>query len=169
MASLVTPSLSGPSSRGAAALWARIEELTTEALVLRKEGDEAGAARLLGQELPPMLGQWAGMCGLPAPARKLKLQQMLEARQQQVEEMFLQRRLIVDEVVRRLREPVAAPAALPAPSVSASPTRATPSFGLRRRIPFGDVSDMLDAVNDLISEQERERILPVRNLAALCA
>lgn len=151
-------------------MWARIEELTTEALVLRKEGDEAGAARLLGQELPPMLGQWAGLCGLPAPARKLKLQQMLEARQQQVEDMFLQRRLIVDEVVRRLREPVAAPAALPAPSSSRlSPTRATPSFGLRRRIPFGDVSDMLDAVNDLISEQERERILPVRNLAALCA
>lgn len=141
-------------------LWLSIEELTTEACILRKEGAESSAAGILGEQLPPLLMEWAKLSPLAPALRREKLKRLIAEKQSMVDSLFLQRRLIVDEMLRRLR--AEDNSGIPASPVLRNEGPRTAVFGLKRRVPFADISGMIEAVNESIVQQERDVMLPVR-------
>lgn len=153
---------SGGAHQGATErLWTQIEELTSEACILRKEGRDEEATVILSEGLPALLKDWAAISGLEPALRREKLRVLISDVQQRVDTAFLQRRLIVDELMLRLKEKEAVNPQL---GLAKMANKTTQRFGLRRRIPIGDISGMIDAVNESISFQEREQLLPLRYL-----
>lgn len=148
------------ASGKAGRLWERVEQLTTEACILRRENREKEASQLLGEALPPLLREWSTHCGLEPSARKARLRTLIDETQRNVDAAFLQRRMIVDELMQRIEakgsqiQPKAQPKA---PSKGAI-------FGLRRKVAISDVCGMIDAINESISVQECEDLLPMRTL-----
>ncbi|HVW20498.1 MAG TPA: hypothetical protein VHC86_04725 [Opitutaceae bacterium] len=139
-------------------LWNEIVRWTFEACILRKEGKEDKVAFLLQERLPSLIRSWSARSGLKPDACREQLRSLFNRVQESVELGFIQRRLIVDEVCARLA------GRLPGSGVS-KPAPAA-SVGLRRRVPFDNVPDMLDALAEAEFEAEGERILPVRSALA---
>jgi hypothetical protein len=134
-------------------LWNEIVRWTFEACILRKEGRERKVAELLQERLPALIRSWSSRCGLPPEACKQQLRSLFTRAQESVELGFIQRRLIVDEVCARLgRDPQAV----------ATRLGATSAVQLRRRVPIGDVSEMLDALAEAEFEMMGDAVLPVR-------
>ena len=141
-------------------LWNEIVRWTFEVCILRKEGKEDKVAHLLQERLPALIRNWSARSGLKPDACKEQLRSLFNRVQESVELGFIQRRLIVDEVCARLagRMMPAAGAAKGGPAPA--------SVGLRRRVSFDNVPDMLDALAEAEFEAEGERILPVRSALA---
>ncbi len=133
-------------------LWNEIVRWTFEACILRKEGKEGAVAVLLQERLPALIRTWSSRCGLAPAACKEQLTSLFSRVQESVELGFMQRRLIVEEICARFAQQ---PSGSRLPDVSGA-------VGLRRRVPIGDVSDMLDALAEAEFETMGEAILPVR-------
>lgn len=147
LASTSSAPVAAPASRSAE-LWRAIEDNVREACLLRAEDRETEAILILQETLPPLIGDWSRNAGLEVPAAQQALREMFARVQQQVANAALCRRL----VLRSLGQP-AAPVPGPAPA---------PTFQLRRRVPIGDVTGMLDA----LGETERAQSAGRRALAA---
>ncbi|MBI5690233.1 MAG: hypothetical protein HZC55_09035 [Verrucomicrobia bacterium] len=126
-------SLSAPPAPASSArcgeLWNAIEEGVREACLLRAEAREREAARLLQQELPPLIAEWSRGCGLAVPAAQQALRDLFTRVQRQVADAWLSRRLVLHSLGR-----------------ADSPPAASGGFQLRRRIPIDDIPGMLDAL-----------------------
>lgn len=146
-----------PASASPHFLWNEIVRWTLEACILRKEGREGAVQELLRERLPALIRAWAGRCGKPAETCRERLRDLFARVQESVEEGFIQRRLIVEEVCARLGQPATAGAA---PSVRA------PALGLRRRISIDDIPGMLDALAEAEFESLGEAVLPIRSAMA---
>jgi hypothetical protein len=120
----------GNATTGAA--WDEIVRLTFEACLNRREGREHIAQLILQKTLPAAIGTWSASCGLHADACRDTLKAMFERVREQVTMAAVQRRMILGDLAKRTQRP-AAPAA-------------EGKIFLSRRIPIGDISDMLDAV-----------------------
>jgi hypothetical protein len=140
-------------------LWNEIVRWTFEACILRKEGKEDKVAVLLQERLPSLIRAWSARSGLAPAACKEQLRSLFNRVQENVELGFIQRRLIVDEVCARLAE------RLPAASATRAALAAGP-VGLRRRVTFDNIPDMLDALAEAEFEAVGEKILPVRSTFA---
>lgn len=116
-------------SARSAELWRAIEDGVREAFLLRAEARERDAARLLQQELPPLIGEWSRGSGLAVPEAQQTLRDLFARVQRQVGDALLCRRL----VLRTLGQP-------------ATPPAVRDGFQLRRRVPIGDIPGMLDAL-----------------------
>jgi hypothetical protein len=112
------------------AAWDEIVRLTFEACLNRREGREHIAQLILQQTLPAAIGAWSASCGLHADACRDTLKAMFERVREQVTMAAVQRRMILGDLAKRAPRP-AGPAG---------------KIFLSRRIPIGDISDMLDAV-----------------------
>ena len=140
--------------RDAASLWKQIEEGVRESCMMRCEGREAEAIALLQDTLPPLIREWSATCGSSADVCRDVLRQLFARAQEQVSAAMLSRRLVL--------------ASIRTDNVRAGTTS---SLYLQRRIPIGNVPDMLDA----LEEAERTAVLrsqhfstpPFRSHAAL--
>jgi hypothetical protein len=141
-------------------LWNEIVRWSFEACILRKEGREERVTELLQDRLPSLIRAWSSHCGLSAPACKEQLRSLFVRVQENVEIGFVQRRLIVEEICARFSGPAPRADARPAPAPSGS-------VGLRRRVPFGNIPDMLDALADAEFEAMGEAVLPLRRAVLL--
>jgi hypothetical protein len=137
-------------------LWNEIVRWTFEACILRKQGSERKVAELLQERLPVLIRAWSKRCGNTPDACKQQLRSLFSRAQESVEIGFIQRRLIVEEVCARLGQ---------APQAVAARLGST-SVQLRRRVPIGNVSDMLDALAEAEFEMMGEAVLPVRSAIA---
>jgi hypothetical protein len=121
----------GNAQTGAA--WDEIVRLTFEACLNRREGREHIAQLILQQTLPAAIGAWAASSGLHADACRETLKAMFDRVREQVTMAAVQRRMILGDLAKRTARP-------------AGPAAAEGKIFLSRRIPIGDISDMLDAV-----------------------
>ncbi len=140
-------------------LWNEIVRWTFEACILRKEGRERRVAELLQERLPALIRAWSQRCGLDAETCKQQLRGLFSRAQENVEFGFIQRRLIVEEICQRL-------ASVSAPAAAALKAEASGPVGLRRRVPIGDISQMLDALAEAEFETMGEAVLPLRRTVA---
>ena len=141
-------------------LWEEIVRWTLEACVQRHEGREQFARSLLSDRLPPLIQAWSASSPLPVEERRLRLRQLFDQAQNAVVLGRLQRQLIIDELTRRLGTPI--PAA-PAPRAGGAPR----IVQLKRRIPFGDIPSMLEALAESEEELRAETVLPIRSTLPL--
>lgn len=118
----------GNAQSGAA--WDEIVRLTFEACLNRREGREHIAQLILQQTLPSAIGAWSASCGLHADVCRETLKAMFERVREQVAMAAVQRRMILGDLAKRATRPASAEG----------------KIFLSRRIPIGDISDMLDAV-----------------------
>ena len=143
----------------ASQLWEEIVRWTLEACVQRHEGREQFARSLLSDRLPPLIQSWSACSPLPVAERRSRLRQLFDQAQNAVAVGHLQRRLIIDELTRRLGGPLPAPAAS-GPAFPAS----SRAVQLKRRVPFGDIPSMLEALAESEEELRAETVLPVRSV-----
>lgn len=123
--------LQAPTSR-TAELWRAIEQAANEACILRSEGQEAAAIKVLQTTLPPLIGEWSRECGQETEACRQALREMFARVQQQVATAVICRRMVLRAFVPPGRGRVAA----------SEPVQ------LRRRVPIGDIGGMLDALKE---------------------
>jgi hypothetical protein len=141
--------------------WTDIVRWTLEACVQRREGREQSARTILSERLPALIQDWSAVCRLPVEAQKQQLRHLFNQAQTAVETGWFQRRLIVDEIARRLG------AAAPATAPSATTPASTGPVQLRRRIPIDDIPAMLDGLADAEDESRRAALLPGRAVVPL--
>jgi hypothetical protein len=144
-------------------LWRLIAGHLREACILRRQGRHHAAATILEHELPPLIRQWSTECALPSAEAKSRLNQLFSDEQSRVEShwiiaRFLAANNVPDADIGRL---VAFPTTPAAPSsgiqsfFSGPASQATsaamffPSIA-PRRIPIGDVVDMIDASQEIV-------------------
>ena len=178
----LAPASSAPVVGSAAARdsWAEIEHWTLEACVLRAEGRESEAVRVLQERIPDLIRAWSACCGLPRAEVQERLRRMFADTQDLVARGIAQRRIITAELLAARERPdrsVGAGTGAGAFSASGSgsafsQTAAAGSsgpVGLRRAVPFGDISGMLDGLAEAEREARREAIWPLRSAATLAA
>lgn len=129
-----------PTSR-TAELWRAIEQSANEACILRSEGQEAAAIKVLQTTLPPLITEWSRACGQETDACRQALRELFARVQQQVATAAICRRMVLRTFVPSGRGRVAA----------SEPVQ------LRRRVPIGDIGGMLDAL------EENERMTAFRH------
>ena len=133
-------------------LWNEIVRWSYEACILRREGQEGRVKELLQERLPALIRAWSERSGLAPDANRMRLRGLFARIQESVELGFIQRRLIVDEICARMSHQ---------PAKTRLPQASGP-VGLRRRVPFGNIPDMLDALAQAEFESMGEAVLPVR-------
>jgi hypothetical protein len=133
------PIQNGSAKTGAA--WDEIVRLTFEACLNRSQGREHVAQQILQKTLPAAIVSWSGACGMPACDCRESLKAMFERVREQVTMASVQRRMILGDLRRRESQ---------AAGVNAGPGKVF----LSRRIPIGNISDMLDAVVGAEAESE---------------
>ena len=138
-------------------LWNQIVRWTFEACILRKEGREAEVCELLQARLPGLIRAWSSRSGLHAEESKRQLKSLFQRAQETVEYGTVQRRMIVEEVCSRLSKAGASATARLDPK---GPVQ------LRRRVPIGNIPDMLDALAEAESEALADAVLPLRSAVA---
>jgi hypothetical protein len=121
----------GNATSGAA--WDEIVKLTFEACLNRSEGREHVAQQILQQALPAAIVSWSGSSGMAASSCRESLRAMFERVREQVTMASVQRRMILGDLKRR-------------ESQAAELAAGMGKVFLSRRIPIGNISDMLDAV-----------------------
>jgi hypothetical protein len=147
-----------PTFSPADALWAEIVATTREACLLRQEGREEEAVRVLQDTLPPVIRRWSAASGDTPERCRERLKALFTAEQEHMRAQMIQRRLIVDAVCSRLRVSSTGEAT-GRPRVVSERTRAVQ---LQRRVPFGDVVGMIDALNEAERSAVAEAIFPAR-------
>lgn len=139
-------------------LWREIAVHLREACILRRQGRHQAAATILERELPPLVRDWAAESALPAEAAKARLNQLFNDEQARVESHWIIARFLAqehtDSATRHLAAFPAATAALPGDVTSFFAPAAHNVAMLfpaipPRRIPIGDVVDMIDSARDL--------------------
>ncbi len=139
-------------------LWREIAGQLREACILRRQGRHSAAATILEGQLPPLIRSWAAECALPGDEAKARLNQLFTDEQARVESHWIIARFLAEEhadsASRHLVAFPACPAALPAGVQSFFPPPARNAAMLfpaipPRRIPLGDVVDMIDVARDL--------------------
>lgn len=180
----LAPASSAPVVGSAAARdsWAEIEHWTLEACVLRAEGRESEAVRVLQERIPDLIRAWSACCGLPRAEVQERLRRMFADTQDLVARGIAQRRIITAELLAARERPdrsvgsgVGTGAGARTASAAGSaftPVAAAGSsgpVGLRRAVPFGDISGMLDGLAEAEQEARREAIWPLRSAATLAA
>ena len=149
---------SSPYSAPTDARWSEIERWTLEACVLRAEGREDDAGRLLKERMPALIRDWSAHCGLARTVVQDRLRWMFAETQTFVARGLAQRRLITSELIARDRGAAAGGIASP-----------KGVFGLRRHVPVSDVVGMLDGLIEAEYEARREAIWPIRSRATVLA
>lgn len=171
----LAPASSAPVVGSAAARdsWAEIEHWTLEACVLRAEGREPEAVRVLQERIPDLIRAWSACCGLPRAEVQERLRRMFADTQDLVARGIAQRRIITAELLAaRERPDRSAGVGAGVGSGSMFPPAAggaSGPVGLRRAVPFGDISGMLDGLAEAEREARREAIWPLRSAATLAA
>ncbi len=161
-----------PQVEPADARWAELERWTLEACVLRAEGREAEAVRVLQERMPSLIRDWSTHCRLPKPSIQERLRRMFADKQDFVARGLAQRRLITSELIARGRDIEASiprPANASSAQGSGASVRSTAPVGLRQRVPLGDVVGMLDGLAEAEREARREAIWPLRSPATFAA
>ena len=140
--------------------WAELERWTLEACLLRAEGREGEAVRVLQERIPGLIRAWSVAAGLARPVVQERLRTMFAEAQEFVARGLAQRRLITAELAAR--SGAVRPSSVAAP---AGPGR----LGLRQTVPVDDVVGMLDGLAEAEREARRERLWPARSAATLAA
>lgn len=122
-------------------LWRAIEQAANEACLLRSEGQEAAAIKVLQTTLPPLITEWSRTCGQETEACRQALRELFARVQQQVATAAICRRMVMRMFVPPGRGRVAA----------------TEPVQLRQRVPIDDIGGMLDAL------EENERMTAFRH------
>jgi hypothetical protein len=130
-----------PTSR-TAELWRAIEQGANEACILRSEGQEAAAIKVLQTTLPPLIAEWSRACGQETEACRQALRELFARVQQQVSTAAICRRMVLRAFV---------------PPPGRGRVAASEPVQLRRRVPIGDIGGMLDAL------EENERMTAFRH------
>ncbi|MFI5337344.1 MAG: hypothetical protein ACHQ5A_11205, partial [Opitutales bacterium] len=154
-----TMDMQSVATKDASQLWEEIVRFTLEACMLRHEGREQFARELLSDRLPPLIQAWSASSILPVEERRSRLRQLFDQAQSAVAIGRLQRQLIVEELTRRLGQPGTPPAGCA--------RRGGGSVQLKRRIPFGDIPSMLEALAESEEELRAETVLPARSVLPL--
>lgn len=131
-------------------LWREIAGQVREACILRRQGRHQATAEILERTLPPLIRSWATACKLPAPEAKARLNQLFNDEQARVESHWIMSRFLTDKQASLTADAAARhlTAFPPTPTVSGPVTTWSPAIA-PRRIPLGDVADMIDAARDL--------------------
>ena len=156
---VTAPSPSGPSV--ATPLWAQIEKGTLEACLLRVEGREEEAKRLLLEQMPVWIKAWSSQCGLPRATAQDQLRQMFAKTEAFIARGVAQRRLITAELLACSAPRTRENTRIPAPDSA--------SLGLHQRVALGDIIGMLDGLAEAEREARREALWPLRSRATLAA
>ena len=151
--------------------WSELERWTLEACVLRAEGREAEAVRVLQERMPGLIREWSVHCRLSKPVIQERLRRMFADKQDFVARGLAQRRLITSELIARGRDVAAGTNTDATVSVANRPvaTRPPGPVGLRQRVPLSDVVGMLDGLAEAEREARREAIWPLRSPATFAA
>jgi len=146
--------------------WAEIKHWTMEACVLRAEGREAAALRVLQERMPALIRDWSEHCGLVKPAAQELLRRMFAETQEFIARGMTQRRLITAMLMTDTQGEIAATSARVSP---ASVAARTTVVGLRRHVPVADIEGMLDGLAEAEHEARREALWPLRSHATYAA
>jgi hypothetical protein len=150
-----------PSSAPANPLWAKVEKGTLEACLLRVEGRDDEAKRLLQEQMPAWIKAWSSQCGLPRAAAQDQLRQMFAKTEAFVARGVAQRRLITAELLARS-------APLPRKNTRIAAPDSAP-LGLNQQVALGDITGMLDGLAEAEREARREALWPLRSPATFAA
>ena len=170
--SVATASPAAAGSAAARDRWAEIEHWTLEACVLRAEGREGDAVRVLQERIPDLIRAWSACCGLPRGEVQERLRRMFSDTQDLVARGIAQRRIITAELLAARGSggaPGSAGGAVSPAVAAAVAGGATVPVGLRRAVPFGDVAGMLDGLAEAEREARRETLWPLRSAATMAA
>lgn len=149
--------ISAPNaSLGAAEIWAEIVARTLDACTLRREGRQQAAQTILNEQLPGLIQKWSRCCGIDNERQRQQLRQLFSQAQHAVASGWMQRKLIVEELLQRSGRATPRPAAV-----------ASGPLHLRRRVPFGDVAGMLDGLAEAEAESRLDSVLPARSVVPL--
>lgn len=127
-------------------LWREIAGQVREACILRRQGRHHATSTILEHALPPLIRSWAAECALPAAEAKARLNKLFSEEQDRVESHWIMARFLNDD-----RRAMATNHLNAFPAVPSSPSPAPMWFPAiaPRRIPLGDVADMIDVARDL--------------------
>lgn len=137
--------------------WSELERWTLEVCVMRAEGREGEAVRVLKEHMPSVIREWSVHCGLARDVIQERLRRLFDDTQNFVARGLAQRRLITADLLSR--------------SSALDTVKAAPAgpVGLRRHVPMGDVVGMLDGLAEAEREAKREAIWPLRSRATSAA
>ncbi len=139
------------------ARWSELERWTLEVCVMRAEGREGEAVRVLKEHMPAVIRDWSVHCGLARDVIQERLRRLFDDTQNFVARGLAQRRLITADLMARGGA---------MDTANAAPGGA---LGLRRHVPVGDVVGMLDGLAEAEREAKREAIWPLRSRATSAA
>ena len=139
------------------ARWSELERWTLEVCVMRAEGREGEAVRVLKEQMPAVIREWSTRCGLARAEIQERLRTLFEETQTFVARGLAQRRLITAGLISR------------GGLMGAEKGASSGAVGLRRRVPVGDVVGMLDGLAEAEREARREAIWPMRSRATSAA
>lgn len=137
--------------------WIRLRGEFRRVCLLRREGRQQEAGRLLAEELPRRIAEWSRLSPETAAHKRVELESMMRDEQRRVDDAWMVQHLVVqrvtEEVVPALIEAIAheVQAVLSGP---AAQRRAKPiltpgrSGAVAGRVRLDDVEGMIDAVLD---------------------
>lgn len=144
--------------------WTELERWTLEACVLRAEGREDEAVRVLQERMPALIRDWSTHSRLAKPEIQERLRHMLAEKQDFVARGLAQRRLITSALLAEAR------AGNPEiPPALARRAAASAPVALHRRVPLDDIVGMLDGLAEAEREARREALWPLRSPATFAA
>jgi len=146
----------------AAQLWAKLEQGTLEACMLRAEGRTDEAMRLLQGQMPAWIKAWSSQCELPRATAQEKLRRMFAETEDFVGRGVAQRRLITAELIDLRDKRLGEKCRIPVPDHHAP-------VGLRQAVKLDDIEAMLDGLAEAERETRREALWPLRSRATLAA
>lgn len=79
-------------------LWKRIAEDFRQACLLRREGKAAEATEILEKRLPEVIAAWSRVSGLREPERRDRLNELFEAEQKRVDDIWLSQQIILRQM-----------------------------------------------------------------------
>lgn len=79
-------------------LWKRITENFRQACLLRREGKAAEATEILEKRLPEVIAAWSRVSGLREPERRDRLNELFEAEQKRVDDIWLSQQIILRQM-----------------------------------------------------------------------
>ena len=134
------------STTEAERLWREIAGQVREACILRRQGRHHATSEILEHTLPPLIRSWGTECALPSTEAKSRLSRLFTEEQSRIESHWIMARFLNDE-----RAATAARYLSAFPATPASPNSAAMWFPAiaPRRIPLGDVADMIDTAREL--------------------
>ncbi len=132
-------------------LWAELEHWILEACVLRAEGREHEAVRVMEEHLPSLIQRWSQSVDLPKADLQERLRRLFADTQAFVRRSLAHRRIVTAGLV----------AQGVAPRAESQPKQRP--LGLRHAVPVGDIAGMLDGLAEAEREARRETLWPLRS------